>query len=430
MNTNIPLAHPKTEAEKFQQRGERRRGYEAVQCFQQAAVKFQSVIQSPATDSSPSDQHIAAWFGLGETLQTWAQASLDAAAALPDNTPNLGVIEKTTQREAIDLLRRSIEAYKQVTTSPATMRVDAAVNCGNALSSLAELLEDTDQSQAAQLLSQACDCYSTALQQEENDASTINNLADALTQLAAITTDDAERQSQIFQQAMNTYERACSVSSSENGDDLPSLLMNWGSALTTAAKHAPSYDIAIGRVEEAVLRLKNSILFDRADTDPLNALGDAYLAKAELLASSLIERQGGDVDVQKAAEAALKAYEASLGINRTNAEAILGCADVYMFIARFLQQQQQQHMMEEVKEMWARAEQLLSSTTMANPTGIGGFSDRCDVRYNHACALARIGRVEEAAAVLRGLIQMGVGSVVEDVGRDEDLESVRGLLLV
>jgi tetratricopeptide (TPR) repeat protein len=307
------------------------------------------------------------------------------------------------------------------------MRVDAAVNCGNALSSLAELLEDTDPSQAAQLLSQACDCYSTALQQEENDASTINNLADALAQLAAITTNDAEKQSQIFQQAMDTYERACSVSSSENGDDLPSLLMNWGSALTTAAKHAPSYDIAIGRVEEAVLRLKNSILFDRADIDPLNALGDAYLAKAELLASSLIEREGGDVDVQTAAEAALKAYEASLGINRTNAEGVLGCADVYMFIARFLQQK---NLVEEVKKMWARAEQLLSSMALSNPTGIGGFSDRCDVRYNHACALARIGRVEEAAAVLRGLIEMGVGSVVEDVGRDEDLEGVRGLLLL
>lgn len=307
------------------------------------------------------------------------------------------------------------------------MRVDAAVNCGNALSSLAELLEDTDTSQAAQLLTQACDCYSTALQQEENDASTINNLADALTQLAAITTENIEKQSQVFQQAMDTYEKACSVSSSENGDDLPSLLMNWGSALTTAAKHAPRHDIAIRCFDEAVLRLKKSIEFDRADIAPLIALGDAYLAKAELLASSLIEREGG-VDVQTAAEAALKeGYGASLGINRTNTEGVLGCADVHMFLARFLQKHQ--HPVEEVNEMWARAEQLLS-TALSNPTGIGGFSDRCDVRYNHACALARIGRVKEAAAELRGLIQVGAGSVVEDVDKDEDLEGVKGLLLL
>lgn len=44
--------------------------------------------------------------------------------------------------------------------------------------------------------------------------------------------------SALYGQAMDAYRHSCELSSSENGDDLPGLLLNWSVALLSMAKHA------------------------------------------------------------------------------------------------------------------------------------------------------------------------------------------------
>lgn len=44
---------------------------------------------------------------------------------------------------------------------------------------------------------------------------------------------------QAYEQGMEAYATACSLSSSEQGDDLPGLLHNWGVGLRSMAEHTP-----------------------------------------------------------------------------------------------------------------------------------------------------------------------------------------------
>jgi hypothetical protein len=73
---------------------------------------------------------------------------------------------------------------------------------------------------------------------------TWSNLADVLVQHAELCCEQGAEansgaQPQVFySQAREAYSHACSLSSSENGDDLPGLLLNWGVALLSMAKHA------------------------------------------------------------------------------------------------------------------------------------------------------------------------------------------------
>ena len=69
-------------------------------------------------------------------------------------------------------------------------------------------------------------------------------MADAMVRQAelAAEVDDAIGQSgdasrQAYSQAMVAYSKACSMSSSDQGDDLPGLLHNWGVGLRSLADH-------------------------------------------------------------------------------------------------------------------------------------------------------------------------------------------------
>lgn len=68
---------------------------------------------------------------------------------------------------------------------------------------------------------------------------TLNNLADAMVAAAEAHSDlgQHEQAATLYRKAMQAYNRACSLSSSENGDDLPGLLHNWGSGLHSAGSH-------------------------------------------------------------------------------------------------------------------------------------------------------------------------------------------------
>jgi hypothetical protein len=244
------------------------------------------------------------------------------------------------------------------------MRADAAVNAANALTAWGERAGG-GAGEGRQLVARAVELYRTALAQEEDalvrvwnisvyrhlspscplprppskqtklwchgfppHAQTLSNLADALVQqgeLAQAAGDAALAQS-AFASALAAYEQSCGLSDSEAGDDLPSLLHNWGVGLhavaksaqvglafgpadsarmqhmrsipvtrNTAPQNAPApnpsrQDPAARRalLEQAAARLRHALQFSRGDAAPANALGDVLMDAAELLAGGLL----------------------------------------------------------------------------------------------------------------------------------------------
>lgn len=102
-----------------------------------------------------------------ETLQQWAEQALAASGALPDAQQSADA-EHSVRQGALGLLRRSVEEFRLVPDrSAGGMRADAAVNCGNALSSYAELAGGAE---ARDALDRAAACYREALSKEEDAA--------------------------------------------------------------------------------------------------------------------------------------------------------------------------------------------------------------------------------------------------------------------
>ena len=69
---------------------------------------------------------------------------------------------------------------------------------------------------------------------------TWGNRADALVRQAELLGDvsgEGNASRQAYNQAMEAYSVACSMTSSEQGDDLPGLLHNWGVGLRSMADH-------------------------------------------------------------------------------------------------------------------------------------------------------------------------------------------------
>lgn len=70
---------------------------------------------------------------------------------------------------------------------------------------------------------------------------TWSNLADMLVARAELLHEAAESEASVaavYGEAMAAYGRACMLSSSEEGDDLPGLLNNWGVGLHSLGTHA------------------------------------------------------------------------------------------------------------------------------------------------------------------------------------------------
>ena len=74
---------------------------------------------------------------------------------------------------------------------------------------------------------------------------TWGNKADASVrqgELLAETQSDHTASQQAYAHAMEAYNTACSMSTSDQGDDLPGLLHNWGVGLRSLAEHEQVYD--------------------------------------------------------------------------------------------------------------------------------------------------------------------------------------------
>ena len=68
---------------------------------------------------------------------------------------------------------------------------------------------------------------------------TWGNRADAFVRQAELMAESnaGQGREQAYEQGMEAYATACSLSSSEQGDDLPGLLHNWGVGLRSMAEH-------------------------------------------------------------------------------------------------------------------------------------------------------------------------------------------------
>jgi hypothetical protein len=249
----------------------------------------------------------------------------------------------------------------------------------------------------------------------------------------------------LYDSAMEEYSRACGLSSSENGDDLPGLLHNWGVALLSVGKRLGSHAERRAALEQAAQRLKECAQFDRADPAPLVALGDALVAQGEVAT--------GPKEAAQAVEAAIvQGYRAALAVNASHPDALVGLADACLELAKLQQaaalqelqqKQQQQQQQQEQQERGpdrsgaavlagaipaAGAEALRQAASayeaaLRRPEALGGFEDRSEVRFNYCCCLARCGRGQEAQALLAQLLRTGAVRR-EEVAADEDLSAL------
>lgn len=173
--------------------------------------------------------------------------------------------------------------------------------------------------------------------------------------------------------------------------------------------------MALALLDDAARRLQQSIAFQRGSEEPLLALGDVLLERGEKLAAA-----GDGASAAAALQRALgDGYQQAQRIRAASPEAALGVADVHVQLARVAGTV---HNAATAAQHWSAAEAGYRAA-LAQPSAFD-FAERCEARYNHACCLARCGRGDEAAALLRGLLQLGSVSR-QDIQGDADLAGVQ-----
>ena len=423
-----------------------------------AAAAFQHALElGGLADSRAAD----ALFGLAESLQSQGETTLEVCAALPDNQLSLAV-EAAAADQAAALFNQAVEAYNRVhvrlclrllgcPSFPAALlslnfscqclqengrqRVDAAVNAANTLCAWAEVERRRGRPDAALPLLEAAEAqYRSALAQEE-DALTLSNLADSLVQQAEVMAEAArsEEAVRLYSAAADAFSAACQQSSSEQGDDLPGLLINWAAGLLSRAAHTSNPPTALALIDEACLRLRRAAEFERGDPAPLTALGEALVARAERLTDAAAAAANADRGAAlAAAEAALgqaldQGYHAALRLRAGEADAQAGVAECHVELARLAAVApavvgSNGGAAAAAERHWAAAAEAYVHL-LQQPTALGSWRERADLRYNCACACARAGRSDEAAALLRQLVASGAVRA-GDLAADADLAGV------
>lgn len=102
-------------AEQSQQRGERRRGQEAIPHFQKAVEQFKRGIELGLDTDKNGHAHVLC----ADALQGWAQSVLAAEASLPDEQQSLAV-EAAAKSEASRLYQQAIQVQLPGAPEPAT----------------------------------------------------------------------------------------------------------------------------------------------------------------------------------------------------------------------------------------------------------------------------------------------------------------------
>ncbi|KAG2440755.1 hypothetical protein HXX76_003612 [Chlamydomonas incerta] len=283
-----------------------------------------------------------------------------------------------------------------------------------------------------------------------------------------------------FASALAAYESACSHTDSSQGDDLPGLLCNWSAGLLGMAGCLQDPAARLPLLQQAAGRLEHAASFDRADPAPLCSLGDVLAAAgeaAEALARAAAAAAGpsGAADAAAAAAAAAavaaagasgagapaaaavhwrgvaaghmaaaleRGYGAALRLRADEPEALVGAGEVHLALARLsalelsaaaaaaaaaggsdggadssraAAEAARRHVEAAVGALWS---------AVSRPERLGGWRQRCDVRYNLACALVLAGRDQEAAALFGALLRCGALRAAE-LAADPDLQPLR-----
>ncbi|KAK2080928.1 hypothetical protein QBZ16_000782 [Prototheca wickerhamii] len=397
-----PFQRAVEEAEKLQQRAERRNGLEALAAYSKAAA-FKGALESAQSPSPDGEEDVLeAWLCLAECYQNWGDAIQSTLAGMPDAELSEQV-ERDGTAKACALYARAVETYGRApidASAGAPVRADAAVNCANTLTSWAEVAGSD--AERLPMLERAVGLYRAALAAEP-DALTWSNLADAevAAAVALAAAGDAATCERLAADARASYLAACELSSSEQGDDLPGLLCNWGAGLTALAGVAAPAQARRALLDEAALRLREAAAFDRGDPAPLCALGDALAAAAEIAESAA---EGARLLEEAAQTGRPRAWRTRGWPSRGSlaAGAALPGHDA-------------------ASELRAAIAQY--GAALARPEGLGGWRQRADVRYNHACALALAGDAAGAAAILKALVSSGAVDAAAVTG-DPDLAGV------
>lgn len=419
------------EAETLQQRAERRGG---VQLYASAAQSFERALEIGQSLVPGAERLNDCRCLLGEVQQVWAEEILRTCERLPDSELTMAK-EQEAQQAASKLFEAAVSNYQSVRDESTSeemggnqrehMRLDALVNCGNTLSSWGELLaaatatavsddqQEQERNQARSLFQNAEACYAAAIKKED-DCSTWNNLGDSLIQQAEFEAAKGDA-AQVFYRALHAYEKACALSSSENGDNLPALLCDWGAGLLAFASIVEDIDLSQNLLVEAQKRLHQAISFDRASNAPFNALGDVYVA--------MYENRMKVSDYNGAIECLSKAYDegynASLRIHSTNVDALIGIAEV------MAEKSKVERALLNMGDASSSLEQAVGFYEKALCSNMfqGSIRARSDVQYNLACCYALLGQLDKAVAILNKILHWGTIQANDILG-DQDLQNV------
>ncbi|KAK9821851.1 hypothetical protein WJX74_004939 [Apatococcus lobatus] len=364
---------PLKEADALHQQASRRKGAQALGPYETATAAYRHAV-STSQASGDSQQHLESFFGLADCLQGWA-ATMDAACqALPD-------------------AQLTAAAESSCRTSMASLLAEAV---------LALHLEERAYQQAASL--------------DPEDASIWSNLGDALVSIGEQLCEagQVEEGQGCYKEALQAYEHSCSLSDSQQGDDLPGLLHNWGVGLHSFASHTQDAAQALSLWSQATMRLQSAASLDVGDVSPLNAMGDVHCGRAErLLATQPSE-------AARAFQLALTdGYRRALRVHGQDVNALLGIGEVYLQLGRLAASGA------DVASAQASFATAISGYEKALeiPQKIGKLQDRCDARYNAACALALGGRPVDAKQLLQQLLAAGLINAV-DLKADADLQGL------
>lgn len=337
-------------------------------------------------------------------------------------------------------------------------------------------------SSAKALVLRAVEAYEgAAALPDSDDADTRLNLADSLVQAGELAAEELSSSSsssssssleearQFYLRAFKAFEEAVARASSEEGDDLPALLLNWGVALHSAftklhgdressskglSKNnddsSSSLSSPVFLLKAAEARLRESASFGRGDPSPLCALGDVLCDRAALAAAG-----GGEAATTAAAASSAAAadeentprslferaisdgYGAALAIDRRCAAASAGKGDALLALSRLAADSSSDSSMELAREA-ARA----FSNALSEAPRLGGLDERGSVIYNAACASARaatlsgeqlggeksVAGVETALEAARRRVRLlvaGGAVAAREVLRDDDLAFLR-----
>ena len=408
---------PIKDAEAAAQRARRRPVGDSLDALATAAAAFRAATAAPL----PPDRVSDAWFGLANTLQCLAERTVAAAARAPD-----GVVTATSERgaaaAAVTLLDEAVAAFAH----PSLQGVAAAaVNGANALTSAAEAVvlaaagDDTPAAitTARALVARAITAYDTVLASTPDDTDTAVNRADALKQAGDLALDagDTAAAQAALTAADSAYAASVSTASSDDGDDIPSILHNWGVALHSASRA----EGGAAALEAAAARLREAAAFARGDVAPLLALGDVLCDAAGEAAGSGLP--GADPVSHSLLSAAVSdGYNSALEIDRKCADGNADVAEVELTLARAAAASGDGDRSRTHAADSARA----YSRALADPHKLGGWGERASARFNAACALCLAGEVERARAAVVALVASGAATEAE-VAADADLTALR-----